>query len=70
MINLNETITQIKRAGSTNVRAVPMAGQSVNDGLYQIEVLSEGQWNAIVGGITQVSATQIISQAVNRVICG
>lgn len=68
MINLSEAIQKIKKAGASNARSVPMAGQNVNTGLYQIELMSEGTWTAIVSGIPKITAEQIIQQATNRVL--
>lgn len=69
-INVNEAIQQIKRVGSTSARAVPMPGQSVTEGDYQIEINEGGSWRPIVTGIKKKIAEDIISQAVNKVILG
>ncbi len=68
--NLNETIQRIKAAGATNARAVPMPGQNVAEGDYQIEVKEGSSWNVVVSGIKKSMAEDLIAQAVNRVILG
>lgn len=68
-MNINEATQAIKRVGAANVRVTPMPGQSVMDGDYQIEI-NNGSWAAIVTGVKKPIAEQIVSQALNRVICG
>lgn len=68
--NINEAIQKIKKVGGTNARIVPMAGQNVLEGKVQIEVRDGGNWQAVVSGITQKMAEDIIAQATNRVILG
>jgi hypothetical protein len=46
MINLYATIAKIKKAGSANVRAVPMPGKSINED-HQIEIQEDGQWGRL-----------------------
>jgi hypothetical protein len=70
MININEAIQQIKTAGASKVRVVPMPGANVLSGDYQIEILGSGGWAAIVTGIKKSMAEDIVSQATNRVILG
>lgn len=70
MYNLSEAVNQIKSAGAKNVRVVPMTGQPVNTGLYVIEVRQGSNWVGIVDGVTKAVAEGIVTQAVNRVICG
>ncbi len=70
MINFNEAIQKIKVVGSKNVRAIPMEGQSINEGDYQIEIKANGAWVTIVAGVKKKMAEDIISQAVNKVILG
>lgn len=70
MYNLSEAVQQIKSAGAKNVRVVPMTGQPVNTGLYCIEINQGGNWVGIVDGVTKTVAEGIVTQAVNRVICG
>lgn len=70
MYNLSEAVQQIKAAGARNVRVVPMTGQPVNTGLYMIEVKSGQGWVGIVDGVSKAVAEGIVTQAVNRVICG
>jgi len=69
MINLNEAIQRIKKAGSTNVRAVPMPGKNVNED-HQIEIKEGNTWLPIVDGIPRSAAMDIINQATNRTILG
>lgn len=69
-INVNEAIQKIKQAGSASVRAVPMPGQNVQTGNYQIEIKSGDLWTPIVVGVNKKIAEDIISQATNRVILG
>jgi hypothetical protein len=68
--NLNETIQQIKAAGANNARAVPMSGQSVANGDYQIEIKESNSWKVVMSGIKKQMAEDLIAQAVNRVILG
>jgi hypothetical protein len=70
MVDLNEAIQKIKQVGASNARAVPMAGQSVNDGNYQIEICENGNWRSVVSNVKKQMAEDIIQQAVNRVILG
>ena len=70
MINLNEAIITIKRAGTHNVRVVPMDGENAIDGKCQIEVKEAANWEAIVSGVSKNIADGIVSQATNRVILG
>ena len=37
-VNINEAIMKIRAAGPANVRSIPMEGQNVHTGQYQIEV--------------------------------
>lgn len=69
MININEAIQRIRQAGSKNVRCVPMAGQPVMDGDYQIEILND-TWSPIVTGVKKKIAEDLIAQATNKVILG
>lgn len=69
-INVNEAIVKIKKAGSKNVRAVPMPGQSVTSGDYQIEILEDGSWAPTATGLPKKLADDLISQATSRLICG
>lgn len=69
-LNLNEAYQKIKRAGAAKVRSVPMAGQNCQDGFYKIEVLDGGTWSPIVENLTRRAAEDMISQAVNRMLCG
>jgi len=69
-VNINEAIMKIRAAGPANVRSVPMEGQNVHTGQYQIEIKETDTWVPVAIGITKIIADNIISQAVNRVICG
>jgi hypothetical protein len=69
-INLNEAIQKIKTVGPANVRVIPMPGQNIMTGNYQIEVQDGGNWSSIVVGIKKSMAEDIVSQATNRVILG
>lgn len=69
-LNLNEVINSIKKVGASAVRTVPMSGENVNDGNYQIEIRSGDMWTPIVTGVKKPMAEDIIRQAVNRVIIG
>ena len=69
-INVNEAVERIKKAGTNNVRAVPMPGHHVLDGQHQIEVRENAAWAPILTGVSKRIAEDLISQAVNRVILG
>jgi len=69
-ININEAIIKIKKAGPGKVRAVPMEGQNIHTGQYQIEVQENEEWIPVAVGVTKTIAENIINQAINRVICG
>lgn len=70
MINVSGATVAIKKAGASNVRVTPVPGQSVTDGDHQIEINENGVWSVVVTGIKKPIAEQIVSQALNRVICG
>lgn len=67
--NINNAIDRIKQVGLTNVRIVPMAGQTVG-GSQQIEIREGKEWNPLVSGLTRRMAEDIVNQASNRVILG
>lgn len=69
-VDLSKVITEIKEAGPTKVRSVPMSGHNVNSGLYQIEVVKEGSWVAVAQSLPQKTALDLIQTATNRTICG
>tara|TARA_R110000751_G_scaffold288785_4_gene394909 strand:+ start:1135 stop:1353 length:219 start_codon:yes stop_codon:yes gene_type:complete len=70
-INVNEATRKIKEAGAASVRAVPMAGQNVQTGSYQIEVVNQnGSWEIVAECPNKKIAEDIISQAINKVILG
>lgn len=68
--NFNDVSIQIRKAGPNNVRVTPMAGQHISEGLQQIEVNDNGTWRVIAEGLPHATATTLVSQATNRVICG
>lgn len=70
IFNLNEAVQKIKSVGGTNVRTVPMAGQSIQGGQFQIEINEGGAWSPIVSGVSKKIAEDIINQSINRVILG
>tara|TARA_R110000868_G_scaffold45841_13_gene151839 strand:- start:1054 stop:1269 length:216 start_codon:yes stop_codon:yes gene_type:complete len=69
-VNINETIKNIKAAGSSNVRSVPMEGANVQSGKYQIEIKDNGNWVPIAECPNKKMADDIISQAVTNLILG
>jgi hypothetical protein len=69
-INVNEAARKIKEVGAANVRAVPMAGQNVQNGSYQIEIRKNDTWEVVAECPNKKIAEDIISQAVNKVILG
>lgn len=70
MSNVNETVRQIKRVGSSNVRSVPKPGQNVQTGQYLIEIKENGNWTQIAECPNKKIADDIINQAINNVILG
>lgn len=68
-ININEATLKIKKAGAGKVRCVPMPGQNVNTGHYQIEIQEGTEWTIIAEGMTRFMANDLIEQALNRIIC-
>ena len=70
MIDISEAILKIRKVGSANVRNVPMEGESTLNGKYQIEILENGTWTAIAGGMNRKMCEDVVSQALNRVILG
>lgn len=69
-VDVNNATLAIKRVGATNVRITPMSGQSITEGDYQIEINQSGNWSPVVTGVKRMIAEQIVSQALNRTICG
>jgi len=68
MINLQETIEKISRAGTSNVRVV---SDSDNPGLRcTIECKKGGVWTPLLTGLTQAIADDIIKRASNRTLLG
>ena len=70
MVNIAEAENKIKVAGKTNVRIVPMEGQSIQDGNHQIEVCLEGKWTPVLINVKRSMAESVVNQALNKVICG
>lgn len=70
MVSMNEAIQSIKAAGERKVRVVPMPDQSVQSGLYQIEILAEGAWAPLVNNLPHSTANDLVRNALNRVILG
>jgi hypothetical protein len=70
VLNVNEALVKIRGVGANKVRSVPMSGQNVNSGFYQIEILEGAQWVPIVTMVQQATASDLIKQATNRTICG
>jgi len=70
MVSLNEVRNRIRKAGVSNVRMVPMAGQSALDGNYQIEILEDSQWSVLVDGLPKTAAEVIIRNSNNKLILG
>lgn len=70
MQDMSEAIARVRSAGASKVRSVPMAGSHAIDGKYQVEVLAEGQWSPVLGGISKATADSIIAQAINNVLLG
>lgn len=69
-LDVNSATQEIKKAGATNVRITPMAGQSITEGDYQIEVNRNGMWSPIMTGVKKPIAEQVVNHALNKVICG
>ena len=68
MINLQETIEKISRAGTSNVRIV---SDDSNPGLRcTIEYKRGGVWTPLLAGLTQAIADDIIKRASNRTLLG
>lgn len=70
MINVNEAFVRIKKAGSNNVRVIPMPGQDALNGLYQIEINESNNWSVIATGMPRSTADDLVKKATSRVICG
>ncbi len=69
-MDFSAVTNKIKRVGLSNVRVVPMDGQSVMDGQHKIEIRENGSWTAVVSNITKAIAESVVAQAGNRVILG
>lgn len=64
MVNMNEAINTITKAGNSNVK-IEQEGSS-----YKIVVLQGGVWTPIITGITKPIAEDIVKQATNRTLLG
>jgi hypothetical protein len=69
-VNVNEAVSKIKSVGRNNVRSVPMSGQDVHNGSYQIEIKENNTWVSIAECPNKKIADEIIIQATNKVILG
>lgn len=70
MVSVAEAEVKIKAAGRTNVRIVPMSGQSIQDGYHQVEVNEGGNWKPVLTDVKRAIAESVVNQALNKVICG
>lgn len=68
-MNINETVKKITKVGASNVRVIPMEGQSFN-GLHKIEIRDQGSWTMIIEGIEKCMAENLVRQAINKVLLG
>jgi hypothetical protein len=68
-LNINEAVQKIKQVGGSNARIVPMTGENIT-GKCQIEIREGNDWHAIVTGLTQRMAEDLVLQATNRVLLG
>jgi hypothetical protein len=68
MINLQEAIDKISRAGTSDVRIV---SDSSNPGLRcTIEYKTGGVWTPLIQGLSPALADDIIKRASNRTLLG
>ena len=70
IMNLQEAIQQVKKAGPTRVRCTPMPGQNVNTGNYCVAINEGGTWRTVIDGLPKSTAEDIIRQATSRVLLG
>jgi hypothetical protein len=70
MQDMSEAVAKIKSAGVSKVRSVPMLGSSALDGPYQVEVLVNGSWLPVIGGVSKIIADGLIAQAMSNVLLG
>lgn len=68
-MNINEALQKIRKVGASNVRVLPMEGQSFN-GLHRIEIRDQGAWAMVIEGVEKCMAENLVRQAVNKVILG
>ena len=69
-MDFSAVTNKIKRVGLSNVRVVPMDGQSIVDGQHKIEIKENGVWTVVVSNISKTIAESVVAQAGNRVILG
>lgn len=69
MTNINETIAKIKGVGPSNVRCIPLNGETIN-GKYKIEIKDGNEWSSIAECPNKKIAEDIINLATNRTILG
>lgn len=69
-IDVNGAIIAIRNAGASRVRILPMIGEDAINGNYQIEVNQNGGWAQVLTGVKKNMAEQMVTQALNRTICG
>jgi len=67
-INISEALAEMRKAGPRGIKTMPMPGQSINTGSYQIDIARDGQWITILEGLPRATAESLIAQALNRVI--
>lgn len=70
-INISEALSRLRKAGPKNIRSIPMPGQNVHVGTYQIEINhGMGDWECVLEGLPKAMADGLMSQATSRVIFG
>lgn len=70
MKNISEAVNRIKKAGSSNVRIVPMEGTIAQAGKQQIEIREGSAWIVLVDNVTNRMAEDIVNQASSRLLFG
>jgi hypothetical protein len=68
-MNINEAVIRIRKAGTSNVRVLPMDDQSFT-GLHRIEIRDQGAWVMVVEGLEKNMAENLVQQAIKKVILG
>ncbi len=69
-LDISEATRAIKKAGSSNVRIVPINGQHPINGLQAIEINENGSWTQIVSGISRSMVDGLIKQATDKLLLG